>query len=58
MDHDPQGEDEIELRVGDNITLNKNLWNGYSQGRNHRTNKKGNYPEYKTEEKPAFVDFY
>jgi hypothetical protein len=58
MDHDPQGADEIELRVGDNITLNKNLWNGYSQGRNHRTNIKGNYTEYKTEEKPAFVDFY
>jgi hypothetical protein len=57
MEHQPQGEDEIELQVGDTITLHKNLWNGYSRGHNHRTNKVGNYPEYKIQEKPSFVNF-
>ncbi len=57
QEHQPQGEDEIELQVGDSITLQRNLWNGYNLGRNHRTNKVGNYPEYKAQEKPSFVNF-
>jgi hypothetical protein len=57
MDHDPQGEDEIELKVGDSINLETNLWNGYNKGGNHRTNKNGKFPGYKTREKPAFSNF-
>ena len=57
MAHEPQGEGEMELNVGDTITLHRKLWNGYSEGHNHRTGINGNFPEYKTQEKPAFVDF-
>jgi hypothetical protein len=57
MKHEPQGEDEIELIIGDIITLLQNLRNGSSLGRNHRTNTTGNYPEYKTQEKPTIIKY-
>ena len=57
MEHEPQGEDEIELKVGDSINLDTNLWNGYNKGGNHRTNKNGKFPGYKAREKPAFSNF-
>jgi len=34
-----------------------NHWNGFNEGRNHRTNSVGLYPEYKTKEKLRVVNF-
>ena len=57
LEHEPQGEGEIELQVGDIVILLQKHWNGYSQGRNQHTNKIGIYPEYKTQEKHTFFNF-
>jgi glycoprotein 6-alpha-L-fucosyltransferase len=42
--------DEIELIPGDVLSLAGNHWNGYSKGRNHRTNAIGLFPSYKVME--------
>ena len=42
---------------GDVIGVAGNHWDGYNKGRNHRTNRIGLYPEYKTEEQVRIVDF-
>ena len=34
-----------------------NHWDGFNKGRNHRTNRVGLYPEYKTKEKLRVVKF-
>ena len=48
-DHEPSGLDhaEIELRVGDELGLAGNHWNGFSKVRNFRTFKDGLVPSYK-----------
>lgn len=47
-EHAPNKEaGEIELKVGDTIGLAGNHWNGYSKGRNKRTNQEGLFPTYK-----------
>lgn len=49
--HEPEpGSEEIELRVGDVIVTAGNHWNGYSKGRNIRTEKTGLYPSWKVED--------
>ena len=48
---------EIDLEVGDVVGVAGNHWNGYNKGRNHRNNRVGLYPEYKTKEKVRIVDF-
>lgn len=57
MEHKPGNRDEIELKVGDVIGVAGNHWNGFNKGRNHRTNRIGLYPQYKTREKVKSVDF-
>ena len=57
LDHVPKKPDEIEIKKSDiivffcrespNITNPANLWNGYMEGINQRTNKKGKLPSYK-----------
>ena len=42
---------------GDVIGVAGNHWDGFNKGRNHRTNRIGLYPEYKTEEQVRIVDF-
>jgi len=39
FDHVPNSEKEIELRVGDPLSMGSNQWNGMSNGTNQRTNK-------------------
>jgi glycoprotein 6-alpha-L-fucosyltransferase len=34
-----------------------NHWDGFNKGRNHRSNRIGLYPEYKTDEQIKIVDF-
>lgn len=48
---------ELDLEVGDVIGVAGNHWDGFNKGRNHRTNKVGLYPEYKTKEKLKIVKF-
>jgi len=48
---------EIELEVGDVLGVAGNHWDGFNKGRNHRTNRVGLYPEYKTKEKLRIVQF-
>ncbi len=47
-DHEARKEfGEIDMKVGDKIGLAGNHWNGYSKGRNMRTNQEGLFPSYK-----------
>jgi len=48
---------EIELEVGDVMGVAGNHWDGFNKGRNHRTNRVGLYPEFKTREKLRIVEF-
>lgn len=45
--HTPTKSDEIELNVGDEISVAGNHWNGFSKGTNLRTYKTGLYPTFK-----------
>ncbi|XP_074644328.1 alpha-(1,6)-fucosyltransferase-like [Tubulanus polymorphus] len=49
--HTPEKPGEIELKVGDEIGIAGNHWDGYSKGTNRRTGKLGLYPSYKVREK-------
>ena len=42
---------------GDVIGVAGNHWDGFNKGRNHRSNRIGLYPEYKTSEQIKVVDF-
>lgn len=42
--------------AGDVIGVAGNHWDGFNKGRNHRTNRIGLYPEYKTSEQIKLVD--
>ncbi len=57
MEHSPSSKEEIELKPGDVIGVAGNHWNGLNKGRNHRSNRVGLYPQYKTREKYKIVDF-
>jgi len=48
---------EIEMDVGDVLGVAGNHWDGFNKGRNHRTNRVGLYPEFKTREKLRIVEF-
>lgn len=53
---------EISLMVGDLVGVAGNHWNGYSKGRNLRTNQVGLYPSFKVKDKvetaknPAYAE--
>lgn len=47
--HDKRSEEEIDLRVGDEVAMAGNHWDGMSKARNLRTNKFGLFPSYKTQ---------
>ncbi len=51
FDHEPfKAPEEIELRRGDFVSLAGNHWNGFSKGRNHRTNQIGLFPSFKVKD--------
>lgn len=58
-EHKAQGRHsgEIDLKPGDVLGVAGNHWNGFNKGRNHRNNRVGLYPEYKTKEKLKIVKF-
>jgi glycoprotein 6-alpha-L-fucosyltransferase len=55
--HARRSSDELDLEVGDVIGVAGNHWNGVNKGRNHRTNRVGLYPQYKTKEKLRVIKF-
>ena len=51
FEHIPKTEyGEIELKKGDMIGLAGNHWDGFSKGKNHRTNEIGIFPSYKVKD--------
>lgn len=58
LKHDSQGAPgELSLEVGDVLGVAGNHWDGFNKGRNHRTNRVGLYPEFKTKEMLKVEDF-
>lgn len=47
LPHHAYGSNEIDLQIGDEITVTNNRWNGYTRGKNLRTGKAGLYPTFK-----------
>lgn len=45
--HIAQRKEEIDLKIGDSIAVAGNHWDGYSRGKNLRTNLQGLYPSFK-----------
>ena len=54
--HAPARPEEIELRIGDEISVAGNHWNGYSKGTNLRTYRTGLYPTFKVSELDSFIN--
>lgn len=55
--HRPRNHDEIIMNPGDQIGVAGNHWNGYSKGRNTRTNQIGLFPSFKVNDKIELADF-
>lgn len=55
--HVAQRKEEIDLKVGDSIAVAGNHWDGYSRGKNLRTNMQGLYPSFKVEDQVEAVKF-
>ncbi|KAK4886499.1 hypothetical protein RN001_002770 [Aquatica leii] len=55
--HEPLKSGEIQMKPGDLIGIAGNHWNGYSKGRNLRTNQMGLYPSFKVKSKIEVVKF-
>lgn len=57
--HTPRTKKEMELRVGDKISVTPkeyyNFHNGYSKGKNKRSSRVGLYPLYKVEDAVRIV---
>lgn len=56
LPHEPQL-GEIQLKIGDIISIAGNHWNGFSKGRNLRTNQMGLFPSFKVKPKIETVKF-
>lgn len=55
--HTPLNLDELHLKVGDIIGVAGNHWDGFSKGKNLRTNRIGLFPSFKVIDKIEAVDF-
>lgn len=55
--HAPKNHDEIHMKVGDLVGVAGNHWNGYSKGKNVRTNQVGLFPSFKVNDKVETADF-
>nr|CAH7753493.1 unnamed protein product [Callosobruchus chinensis] len=62
--HEPKKNGEMHFAVGDLIGVAGNHWNGFSKGRNVRTNQIGFYPTFKVKDKiqtakfPTYSEMY
>ncbi len=57
LDHRPSDHEQIHMKVGDLVGVAGNHWNGYSKGKNVRTNQLGLFPSFKVKDKIEIVDF-
>ncbi|KAF2886843.1 hypothetical protein ILUMI_19332 [Ignelater luminosus] len=57
MAHDSNRFGEIQLLPGDLVSIDGNHWNGYSKGRNLRTNQTGLFPSFKVRNKVVTAKF-
>lgn len=57
LPHESQNTAEININVGDLIGVAGNHWNGFSKGRNLRTNQIGLYPSFKVKDKTETAKF-
>ncbi|EAA01061.5 AGAP001888-PA [Anopheles gambiae str. PEST] len=56
LPHEPKNHDEIQIRPGDLVGVAGNHWNGYSKGKNLRTNQVGLFPSFKVNDKIEIVE--
>ncbi|KAJ8687903.1 hypothetical protein QAD02_023698 [Eretmocerus hayati] len=57
MNHEPKRAEEIQLRINDEIEVHGNHWDGYSKGKNLRTNAIGLFPSFKIKNPIEAIDF-
>lgn len=57
MNHHPKNGEEMELAIGDVVGVAGNHWDGYSKGRNLRTNQVAMYPSFKVDDVIEAVEF-
>lgn len=55
--HEAKRQGELNLSVGDLVGVAGNHWNGFSKGRNLRTNHIGLYPSFKVKDKIETAKF-
>ena len=48
--HKATSSNELDLEVGDELSIAGNHWNGFSKGFSHRTHLEGIFPSYKIED--------
>ncbi|XP_030760021.1 alpha-(1,6)-fucosyltransferase [Sitophilus oryzae] len=57
LPHEPKRQGELQLTVGDLVGVAGNHWNGFSKGKNLRTNQNGLYPSFKVKDKIEVAKF-
>lgn len=57
MDHKPKSHDQIHVKAGDLIGIAGNHWDGFSKGKNQRTNEIGLVPSFKVNNKVEVANF-
>lgn len=57
LPHESRRVGEINLMLGDLVGIAGNHWNGYSKGRNLRTNQVGLFPSFKVKDKVEVAKF-
>lgn len=55
--HKATSSNELDLEVGDELSIAGNHWNGFSKGFSHRTHLEGIFPSYKIEDIVDVADF-
>lgn len=57
LPHEARKDGELDLMVGDLVGVAGNHWDGFSKGRNLRTNQIGLYPSFKVKDKVELAKF-
>jgi len=57
LPHHARDLNEMNLEEGDLIGIAGNHWDGYSKGKNLRTNQIGLYPSFKAQDRIEIADF-
>lgn len=55
--HKARNKDEIDLNVGDELSISGNHWDGYSKAFSHQQRMEGTFPSFKVEEVINIADF-